>query len=70
MPRAESPDEMEVAIRFAAYPNGERRVEHATEFLILYKDQFGTPLICGQNPGELMRMLHPAVEVEAFVSGD
>lgn len=64
MPRAEHPEQMEVAIRFAAFPNGERRVEHATEFLVIYRDQFGTPLICGQNAGDLRAFLHPMMVLE------
>lgn len=67
MPRAESPEEMEIALRFAAHPNGERRVEYATEFIILYKDQFGTPILCGQNPGEMLNLLHPALEYEMVI---
>ena len=66
MPRANAPDELEIAITYGAHPDGSRRVEHATSFLTLYKDQFGTILITGQDCAELVNLLHPAVALEGL----
>ena len=63
MPRAESPEQMEVAIRYAAHDDGTRYEDYATEFIVLFKDQFGTTCISGQHYGDLALLLHPNVNI-------
>lgn len=64
MPRATRPDEAEVQIRYERLPSGERRVDYAVSFIVLFKDQFGTLCIAGQDCGELLPLLHPNVVLE------
>ena len=57
MPRAGNPKELECSVLFREV-DGVRHQVWATEFIVVYRDQFGTPCFAFQNPNGLLSFLN------------
>jgi hypothetical protein len=53
--RATKPDECEVRVRFAVRDDGAREFAYSTRFVLIYRNQFGFPVLTGTDL-ELARM--------------